>query len=105
MEALTDAMGYAASALVLATFCFSDLTRLRIFALLSNFAFIIFGYLGSIYPVMLLHMILLPINIFHLGKLLFPKRSPRSAVRCLLAKLRLSAQRELIRSNRPPLSF
>jgi CRP/FNR family cyclic AMP-dependent transcriptional regulator len=68
-----ECVGYAASALVLATFCFSNPVRLRIFALLSNVAFIAFGYFGSIYPVMLLHMILLPINGMHLLNLLSPK--------------------------------
>jgi CRP/FNR family transcriptional regulator, cyclic AMP receptor protein len=65
-------LGYAASALVLATFCFSNPLWLRSFALLSNLAFIAFGYMESVYPVLLLHLLLMPINVVHLAKLVHP---------------------------------
>jgi hypothetical protein len=71
--ALTEMMGYTASALVLMTFCFSNPMWLRAFALLSNAAFIVFGYLDAIHPIMFLHMILVPINGYHLSKLLRPR--------------------------------
>jgi hypothetical protein len=76
-DTFVECTGYAASALVLATFCFSDPVRLRLFALLTNVAFIAFGYFGSIHPVMFLHIILMPINGFHLVKLLSPTRRLR----------------------------
>jgi CRP/FNR family transcriptional regulator, cyclic AMP receptor protein len=63
-------LGYVASALVLTTFCFSNPVWLRIFALLSNVAFIAFGYVSKVFPVMLLHMILVPINSFQLTSVL-----------------------------------
>jgi hypothetical protein len=66
---LTDCIGYAASILVLATFCFSNPLWLRLFALQSNIAFIIFGYFASIEPVMLLHILLAPVNAFYLIRL------------------------------------
>jgi hypothetical protein len=72
-DGLTQSIGYVASTLVLTTFCFSNPLWLRLFALLSNVAFIAFGYLGSVHPVMLLHMILVPINGFHLAGLLLAR--------------------------------
>jgi hypothetical protein len=80
-DALTECLGYAACALVLTTFCFSNPVLLRIFALLSNAAFIAFGYLGEIDSIMLLHMVLVPINGFHLAKL---SPSPRKSFRSCL---------------------
>jgi hypothetical protein len=63
----TDMIGYAASATVLATFCMTNMFHLRLLALASNVLFICFGALTHVYPVLLLHMALLPIN---LGRLL-----------------------------------
>jgi hypothetical protein len=45
-----DLLGYAASLLVLTTFCMSTMLRLRWVAIGSNVLFILFGYFGHIYP-------------------------------------------------------
>jgi signal-transduction protein with cAMP-binding, CBS, and nucleotidyltransferase domain len=57
-----DFLGYAASASVLATFCMGTMVPLRIAAIGSNVLFIAFGALAHIYPVLILHIILLPVN-------------------------------------------
>jgi CRP/FNR family transcriptional regulator, cyclic AMP receptor protein len=59
-------LGYVASASVLATFCMSTMVPLRIIAICSNVLFISFGALAHIYPVLVLHIILLPVNITRL---------------------------------------
>jgi hypothetical protein len=61
-----DILGYIASASVLVTFCMSTMIPLRMAALCSNLLFATFGAGAHIYPVMLLHLILLPINSFRL---------------------------------------
>ena len=61
-----DLLGYAASLLVLATFCMSTMLPLRWIAIGSNILFILFGYSASIYPVMILHIVLFPVNIVRL---------------------------------------
>jgi CRP/FNR family cyclic AMP-dependent transcriptional regulator len=58
-----DLLGYAASATVLATFCMNSMRSLRLLAIGSNILFILFGSMAHIYPVLLLHVILLPVNI------------------------------------------
>jgi CRP/FNR family transcriptional regulator, cyclic AMP receptor protein len=63
-------VGYAASASVLATFCMSTMVPLRIIAIGSNVLFIAFGALAHIYPVLVLHIILLPVNITRLVQIL-----------------------------------
>jgi hypothetical protein len=62
----TDLLGYAASAMVLATFCMSNMPCLRLVAIGSNVLFILFGLAAHIHPVLLLHLVLLPVNIARL---------------------------------------
>jgi CRP/FNR family transcriptional regulator, cyclic AMP receptor protein len=54
--------GYLASALVLATFCMKTMIPLRAAAICSNLAFLVYGYYEDVYPVLVLHTILLPLN-------------------------------------------
>jgi CRP/FNR family transcriptional regulator, cyclic AMP receptor protein len=56
--------GYVASALVLATFCMKTMIPLRAVAICSNIAFIVYGFYDGVYPVLILHTILLPLNTF-----------------------------------------
>ena len=58
----TDAFGYFAGSLVLATFFMTDMASLRLTAIASNIAFIVYGYVAGIEPVLLLHALLLPMN-------------------------------------------
>ena len=61
-----DVLGYAASAAVLATFCMSTMIPLRILALASNVLFAAYGYFEHVYPVLILHAALFPINFLRL---------------------------------------
>lgn len=67
---MTEILGYAASAAVLAAFLMRDMIPLRIVAILSNVLFVLYGYFRDIHPVMLLHLTLLPINTVRLVALL-----------------------------------
>ena len=64
-----DVVGYLASLTVLATFCTDTFVSLRIVAIVSNVLFGIYGIGEHIYPVFLLHAVLLPINILKLVRL------------------------------------
>ena len=59
-------LGYVASASVLTTFCMSTMIPLRIVGIVSNVLFSSFGALAHIYPIMILHLILLPVNAIRL---------------------------------------
>ena len=59
-----EAAGYFASALVFATFCMKTMIPLRLAAVASNVAFIVYGFAGHIYPVFILHAVLLPMNVW-----------------------------------------
>ena len=60
-------IGYLASALVLATFCMRDMVALRCTAIASNLAFIAYGALADLGPVLVLHLLLLPVNLLRLA--------------------------------------
>jgi hypothetical protein len=66
---LTNEVGFAAAGLVLATFCMRSMSALRWVAIASNLAFIAYGYLGGLAPILLLHALLLPVNIYRLAQL------------------------------------
>jgi len=57
-----EPLGYGASLLVLASFCMRGIVALRVLAIGSNLAFIAYGALAGIHPVLLLHLALLPTN-------------------------------------------
>jgi hypothetical protein len=59
-------IGYFAASLVLATFCMRDMAALRCVAIASNLAFIAYGALADIGPVLVLHLMLLPVNVVRL---------------------------------------
>jgi CRP/FNR family cyclic AMP-dependent transcriptional regulator len=69
-----DMLGYLASASVLATFCMRRMVPLRIMALVSNLLFLGFGGLAHVYPVMILHLVLLPVNAASLLQLFSTRR-------------------------------
>jgi|SRR5581483_7874817 len=65
-----DLLGYVASASVLITFCMSTMVPLRIVAIGSNVLFASYGAAAHIYPVLILHTILLPVNSIRLYQIL-----------------------------------
>jgi hypothetical protein len=67
---LTEWLGYVAAALVFATFYTKTMVPLRVIAIASNFLFIAYGYLHPAYPVLVLHVALLPLNIWRLRQML-----------------------------------
>jgi CRP/FNR family cyclic AMP-dependent transcriptional regulator len=62
-------VGYLASALVLCTFLTRTMVPLRVVALGSNLAFITYGALLHLYPVLVLHVVLLPVNAWRLREI------------------------------------
>ena len=76
--------GYVASALVFLTFYMKTMIPLRVIGILSNVAFMAYGAGGRIYPVLILHAILLPLNCIRLVQM-----------RALIRKVRDAAQGEL----------
>lgn len=64
-----DFIGYLASILVVLTFYMDQMIALRITAVLSNIAFLAYGISLELGPVVALHGVLLPLNIWRLRQL------------------------------------
>lgn len=64
-----EIFGYLGAVLTLATFSMKTMLRLRMIGIAANVSFITYGLLGSAYPVLLLHLTLLPLNIARLHQL------------------------------------
>jgi CRP/FNR family transcriptional regulator, cyclic AMP receptor protein len=75
-----DGLGFLAAGLVLLTFCMKRLVPLRAIAITSNLAFILYGYRAGIQPVLMLHLVLLPVNLIRLLQALSISRKPGGAV-------------------------
>jgi hypothetical protein len=65
----TGIIGYFASTMVLLTFATKDMRRLRLLGIMSNLAFIGYGALCWLPPVLCLHLVLLPVNVVRLMEL------------------------------------
>lgn len=76
-----DGLGYFASLLVLATFSMRTMLPLRLTGIASNFAFIAYGYADAAWPVMALHIILLPLNTLRLYQMMQLVKQVREATR------------------------
>ena len=67
-------IGFLASALVLATLSMKDTINLRIVAICSNVAFIAYALVLNLMPILVLHVILLPLNGWRLAQALRAER-------------------------------
>ena len=74
-----DALGYAGALLTLTTFSMKTMLHLRMAGIVANVAFISYGATGGVYPVLLLHLTLLPLNVWRLWQLQRLTRQIREA--------------------------
>lgn len=66
----TELAGYLAAFLVFLTFYMKTMVPLRVVGICSNCIFITYAYLGGLHPVLVLHLILLPLNALRLREML-----------------------------------
>jgi CRP/FNR family transcriptional regulator, cyclic AMP receptor protein len=78
---VAEVSGYLAAGLVFLTFYMKTMVPLRIIGICSNCAFITYGYLDALYPVLILHSILLPLNSLRLSQMFQLSRQVREAAR------------------------
>jgi len=71
MISLVDVLGFVAALLTLVAFAQARMLPMRLAAIAANIAFISYGGLGGHWPVLALHLVLLPLNAMRLaGELL-----------------------------------
>lgn len=69
MTATPELLGYAAAALVFLTFSLRSIIALRAMAIVSNLMFIAYALAAHLGPVLILHLALLPLNLWRLAEL------------------------------------
>jgi hypothetical protein len=79
-----DLLGYAAAGAVFATYSMKTMIPLRIIGIASNFLFILYGIAAHAPPVLVLHIILLPLNVWRLRQMIV-----------LIEKVRVAASGDL----------
>jgi hypothetical protein len=84
----SDLLGYSAAGLVLITFLAQSMTTLRAIAIASNVMFIAYALVAWLPPVLILHALLLPLNVWRLwqaSRAQPPVREPREPTFALRA--------------------
>jgi hypothetical protein len=76
-----EGVGYCASLLVFCTFYMKTMISLRCVAIASNVVFVTYGLAGGVYPVLVLHAVLLPLNCLRLHQMKSLIRRVREASR------------------------
>jgi CRP/FNR family transcriptional regulator, cyclic AMP receptor protein len=76
---IAEMAGYLAAGFVFLTFYVKTMIPLRIIGICSNCMFIMYGSLDGLYPVLVLHLILLPLNGLRLFEILRLTKQVRSA--------------------------
>jgi hypothetical protein len=96
MESIIDMVGYIASFLVFSTFYVKKILTLRLVAISSNVAFIFYAFGASLYPIFILHTLLLPLNLYRIFEL---KRAENDYLHLNNGSLEPSRQLLLTHSN------
>ncbi len=94
-----ETSGYLASALVFSSFYMRRMIPLRVVAIGSNIAFIAFGYGTGILPVLILHLALLPMNVWRTVEMVRLTRRVEAASR---GDLSLDSLKPFMHSVRHP---
>jgi CRP/FNR family cyclic AMP-dependent transcriptional regulator len=76
-----EALGYVGAALTISTYSMRTMVPLRISGIVANIVFVGYGALAHVYPTLLLHLVLLPLNVVRLRQLLQLVRSVKQAAR------------------------
>lgn len=109
-----EGIGYLASLLVFCTFYMKTMIPLRCVAIASNVVFMTYGLAGRIYPVFVLHAVLLPLNCVRLQQMRSLIRRVREASRGdlstewlipLMTRRKLEAGHVLFRKGDPASSL
>ena len=84
MDIGIEILGYLGALLTLGTYSMNTMIPLRVVALCANCLFIVYGYMAPVYPQLLLHGLLLPLNSLRLFQMLQ-----------LISKVRMASQGDL----------
>src|SRR4051812_45592662 len=74
-----DIAGYLGGILIVLSFFKTTMIPLRAMGAMSNLCFVAYGFLDAVYPMMMLHAALFPLNVVRLGQMVKLVRRVRTA--------------------------
>jgi hypothetical protein len=74
-----EILGYFGSSLTITVYSMKRMIPLRLIGIGANLVFITYGFLAAVYPQMILHSVLLPINLFRLREMFLLVRKVKRA--------------------------
>jgi len=83
---IVDALGYLAAGIVFLTFCMQTMLALRVIAIASNLAFVLYALAADLTPILVLHGALLPLNLLRLAQMRRLVRLASEAARTMPAE-------------------
>ena len=66
MQSWSDIIGYLAALLLVLTFFMRYMMQLSITAICSSIAWLVYGFSDALYPIIILHLVLAPLNAYRL---------------------------------------
>ena len=66
---LLEVLGYFGGLLVFSTFYLKTMIRMRLVAVASNVMFVAYGWMGNLVPILALHLLLLPLNVWRFAEI------------------------------------
>lgn len=79
MHLFIETMGWLAAALTVASYAVKTMLPLRVLAILSSLVFVTYALLLSLWPMVVMELILLPFNIWRLWEILVLRRKVKAA--------------------------
>ena len=77
MPSWSDIIGYLGAFLLVMTFFVRDMVQLRITAICFSIAWLVYGFSDALYPIIILHLVLAPLNAYRLWQTLKDKKDQR----------------------------
>ncbi|MFM9849177.1 MAG: cyclic nucleotide-binding domain-containing protein [Hyphomicrobiaceae bacterium] len=74
-----EILGYFGASLTITVYSMKRMIPLRIIGIGANCVFIVYGFVAAVYPQMILHSVLLPINVYRLYEMLLLIRKVKGA--------------------------
>ena len=75
MMSASDLIGWIAAGATLLSFSMRSMIGLRLAAVAANICFIAYGSLSGLHPVLVLHVLLVPCNLYRLWELVAHRRN------------------------------
>jgi uncharacterized protein with PQ loop repeat len=72
---MLDFIGWVATILIIISFIFRDIYKLRLFSMIGAFLWIVYGIMANAYPIIILNVVVAIIQVYWLNRIKRDKKS------------------------------